>query len=343
MSIQNIIPSRLGFDSATLTNIFRRIPEHEAYATVESAWYDGIRYFENTPNRCNGLAEIRLGNILSQYPRSEYIVSTSIGQMNVEPIKCEQVKNQTTAISGCPTSLLGSNLFHDYSEKATIRSIENSLQNLKMDYIDIVWVHFDSPTIFFENWEDRFKQAVNGAFSVLNRQRDQGIIKAWGLSTNSTKPIEFILNLEGINPDGFLLTERYSLLDHDSAIKKLMPRLTEKGLSVVVKNPYCSGTIIGNTDDECIPMNAKLLQKFLEIKKVTDRFDISMKSACLQFALANPVVAALLPGASTPSRIAEDTDALFEVIPDEFWHHLREQNLVNPLAELPIDHRLKIA
>ena len=61
-----------------------------------------------------------------------------------------------------------------------------------------------------------------------------------------------------------------------------------------------------------------------------------MKAAGLQFALANPAVAAVIPGASQQSRIAEDRAALEETIPADFWRELRAAGLVNPAAPLPI-------
>ena len=60
-----------------------------------------------------------------------------------------------------------------------------------------------------------------------------------------------------------------------------------------------------------------------------------MKAAGLQFSLANPAVAAVIPGASQPSRIAEDCATLTEVIPGAFWQDLRHAGLVDPAAPLP--------
>lgn len=57
----------------------------------------------------------------------------------------------------------------------------------------------------------------------------------------------------------------------------------------------------------------------------------------MQFALANPAVAAVIPGASRPERIAEDLAAASAVIAADFWHELREQRLVAAAAPLPID------
>ena len=60
-----------------------------------------------------------------------------------------------------------------------------------------------------------------------------------------------------------------------------------------------------------------------------------MKAAGLRFALANPAVVAVIPGASRPSRITEDRAALEQFIPGDFWLELREAGLVNPEAPLP--------
>ena len=46
-------------------------------------------------------------------------------------------------------------------------------------------------------------------------------------------------------------------------------------------------------------------------------------------------VAAVIPGASRPSRIAEDRAALKETVPADFWRELRQAGLVHPEAPLP--------
>ncbi len=62
------------------------------------------------------------------------------------------------------------------------------------------------------------------------------------------------------------------------------------------------------------------------------------QAAALQFLLAHPAAAAVIPGATRPSaRIAEDTAALAEHIPAAFWTDLRAAGLVSPAAPLP-DH-----
>jgi aryl-alcohol dehydrogenase-like predicted oxidoreductase len=73
------------------------------------------------------------------------------------------------------------------------------------------------------------------------------------------------------------------------------------------------------------------------IKTLATRYEIPLKAAGLQFSLAHPASAAVIPGASRPERIAEDHAALAAVIPANFWYELREHRLVSPNAPLPID------
>ena len=55
---------------------------------------------------------------------------------------------------------------------------------------------------------------------------------------------------------------------------------------------------------------------------------VSVKAAALQFALAHPATAAVIPGATRPSRIAEDVAALAESVPVAFWAALRDEKLI---------------
>ena len=59
-------------------------------------------------------------------------------------------------------------------------------------------------------------------------------------------------------------------------------------------------------------------------------------SCGLHFSLAHQASAAVIPGASKPELIAEDRAAINTVVPDDFWKELRDQELVSPLAPLPI-------
>ncbi len=335
MTIKTILPSRLGFGAAPLGNMFRAIPEEEALATVEAAWNDGIRFFDNAPFYGAGLAEIRMGQALAGKPRDDYFIATKVGRLildEVEDVSARDLGEKGDVFKhGLPNRVV-----NDYSADATLRSIEDSLKRLQTDRIDIVWVHDVAQDFYGDEWLGVFESARKGAFRALDRLRDEGVIKGWGLGVNRVEPIELLLGLEGHRPDGFLLAGRYTLLDHDKALQRVMPMVAERGLGIVVGGPYSSGALVGGPNFEYAPATPAILDKVARIKALADRHGISMKAAGLQFALANPAVAAVIPGASRPDRIAEDSAALAEIIPADFWRELRAAGLVNPAAPLPV-------
>lgn len=61
--------------------MFRDIPEKEWMETVQSVWDHGIRYFDTAPLYGAGLSEIRLGEVLSNYNRDDYVLSTKVGRL----------------------------------------------------------------------------------------------------------------------------------------------------------------------------------------------------------------------------------------------------------------------
>ena len=70
---------------------------------------------------------------------------------------------------------------------------------------------------------------------------------------------------------------------------------------------------------------------------LADRHKVPIKAAALQFSLAHPASAAVIPGASRPERIKEDHTVLKAKIPDDFWRDLRKQQFVEVNAPPPID------
>ncbi|WP_420996535.1 aldo/keto reductase [Cupriavidus sp. 30B13] len=339
MSIKDKLPagSLLGFGTAPLGNMFRDIPEAEATATVDAAWDHGIRYFDTAPFYGAGLSEIRLGRALAGRNRDDYVLSTKVGRLILDEVEDASARDLGEKgglfATGRPNKMV-----NDYSADATLRSIEDSLRRLGTDRLDIVWVHDIAQDFYGDEWLARFESARTGAFRVLTRLREEGVIKAWGLGVNRVEPIELTLDLAEAQPDGFLLAGRYTLLDHARALQRLMPAAAARRAEIVVGGPYSSGILAGGAHYEYQTAPAEIVARVERINAVARRHGVGIKAAALQFSLANPAVAAVIPGASRPERIAEDVAALTETIPAEFWREMREQKLVAADAPLPSDH-----
>jgi D-threo-aldose 1-dehydrogenase len=231
---------------------------------------------------------------------------------------------------------LPNKIVNDYSADATLRSIEDSLKRLQTDRLDIVWVHDIAQDFYGDQWLEYFNQARTGAFKVLTRLREEGVIKGWGLGVNKVEPCELTLDLSEAQPDGFLLAGRYTLLDHDRALQRLMDAALAQQVEIVVGGPYSSGILAGGAHFEYQKAGPAIIDKVEQIKRIAGAHGVDVKAAALQFSLANPAVAAVIPGSSRPQRIAEDVAALSAVIPAAFWQALREAKLVSERAPLPL-------
>ena len=334
MGIKDKLQGKLGFGTAPLGNMFRNIPEDEALATVEAAWSHGMRYFDTAPFYGAGLAELRLGEVLGKQDRDDYVLSTKVGRVILDELEDPAARDMGEKGGlfefGRPNKIV-----NDYSADATLRSIDDSLKRLKTDRIDIVWVHDVAQDFYGDSWLAQFEIARTGAFRALTRLREEGVIKAWGLGVNRVEPCELTLDLEEAQPDGFLLAGRYTLLDHERALQRLMPAAARAGADIVVGGPYSSGILVGGSHFEYQKAPPEIVAKVERIKAIAERHQVSMKAAAIQFALANPAVAAVIPGASRPDRIAEDVQALDAVIPAAFWEEIRADKLVADAAPLP--------
>jgi D-threo-aldose 1-dehydrogenase len=336
MSIKDLLQGKLGFGTAPLGNMFRDIPEEEALATVDAAWDQGVRYFDAAPLYGAGLAEIRLGSALAKRKRDDYVLSTKVGRVILDELEDPSQRDMGEK-GGLFEFGRRNKIVNDYSADATLRSIEDSLKRLKTDRLDIVYVHDAAQDFYGDGWLAQFEIARTGAFRVLARLQEEGVIKGWGLGVNRVEPIELAMELDEARPTVSLLAGRYTLLDHERALQRLMPQAAKQRVDIVVGGPYSSGILAGGTHFEYQKAPPDILAKVERLKAVAQRHGVGIKSAALQFSLANPAVAAVIPGASRPERIAEDQAALAEVIPAAFWHELREQKLVAWDAPLPVD------
>lgn len=326
----------LGFGAAPLGNMFRDIPDAEAEATVDAAWQQGTRYFDTAPFYGAGLSELRLGKALAKRKRNEYRLSTKVGRIildEIDPAARNFGEKGDLFKFGRPNKIV-----YDYTAQGTLKSIEDSLKRLGVDHLDFVWIHDVARDFHGDEWIARFETARNGAFRALEKLREQGVIKAWGLGTNRVEPCELAVDMTEFRPTALLVAGRYSLLDHQQALQRLMPACQKRNIDVVVGGPYSSGVLVGGKHFEYAPASPQILATVERLKAICQKYQVSIKSVALHFSLAHPASAAIIPGASRPERIAEDHAALQEIIPDELWHELRREQLVSADAPLPIDH-----
>lgn len=137
----------IGFGAAAIGNLYTAVPPHIAAQAVETAWDNGIRYFDTAPHYGLGVSEQRLGAALAQYPRDEYVLSSKVGRLLQKSRKPHQ--DHGFAVS---TEL---ERVWDFSREGVLRSIEESLTRLGTDRLDIVYLHDPD-----DHWEQAATEAA---------------------------------------------------------------------------------------------------------------------------------------------------------------------------------------
>ena len=320
------IKNKLGLGTAPLGNMFRKVPEEEAMQTIQSAWSEGIRYFDTAPFYGAGLAEMRLGEVLSSYKRDDFLLSSKVGRL---------VLDEEEAKEGLFEHGRKNKIQTDYTEAGTLQSIEDSLKRLKTDRLDMVFVHDISPDFLGDEWITKFDEARKGAFKVLDRLRDEGVIKAWGIGVNTTMPIEVALELEEAHPDLSLSATQYTLLQHERALERMMRLAQEKGGGLVIGSAFNSGALLGGGHFDYQEITPEIKKRVSRFEDVARNHSVQLKDAALQFSTAHPAVKAVVTGSTRPDRIKEDLRAMEATIPAAFWEELVEEGLVSAKAILP--------
>ncbi|MBS44452.1 MAG: D-threo-aldose 1-dehydrogenase [Nocardioides sp.] len=326
-----MLDSPLGFGAAPLGNMFRAVTDAEAHATVAAAWEGGVRFYDTAPVYGAGLSELRLGEALAGKPRDDYVLATKVGR-----VVTEELRDPAAATPGIFADGLPNVVVDDYGADATLRSIEDSLRRLRTDRLDVVFVHDVALNVYGDAWLDRLAECRSGAFPVLDRLRDEGVITAWGMAVNRTEAVEVTLDLGEVHPNAFLLAGRYSLLDHERTLQRLLPQAAEQDVAMVVGGPYSSGALVGGTHLDYGPITPEARGVIDTIGEVAAAYDVSVKALALQFCAAPDVVAAVIPGATRPERVAEDAAALAETVPAAAWDDLRAAGILAPGAPTPL-------
>ena len=323
--------TQFGFGTAPLAGFRTTIPERDAVETVEAAYDSGVRLFDSSPYYGYGRAELRMGAALRDRPRDDLVVSTKIGRWMTPVPRGQTIEGMRRGgINHYPT--------FDYSYDGVHRSLEQSLLRLGMDRVDIVLVH---DVDFWTTGdklvlEDRFADVMNGAYRALSDLRSQGVIGAIGVGLNEAEISARFVRAGDF--DCVLLAGRYTLLEQKS-LDDFMPLCEKRGVSVILGGPLNSGVLAtGARQGAKYDYNdapAWVLNRVARIEAVCARHDTPIAAAALQFPLAHPAMAAIIPGAVSRAEIQGNFALLRRPIPTALWDELRSLGLIDARAPVP--------
>jgi len=314
--------SKLGLGGATFGNvladgIFGGVNQEKTIKIINFSYESGIKKFDTAPLYGFGRSELWYGRALKGIKREDINLTSKCGRL---------IRNSRNKKSSKISELeidkgYGEPIF-DYSKDGIRRSVEESLLRLKTDYLDTLLLHDPDQG----NLE---KEAIRFAFPEMLKMKEEGVIKNIGCGMNECEmPIRF---MENIDLDKILLAGRYTLLENTKSVK-FMKMCAQKDVQVIIGGPYNSGILARNLnspvsyDYEIAPIH--LINRAKSIEKTTNKFNISLKSAALNFVLKNSQVFSVVPGMSSVNEVKENIDIANEVIPPELWTNLSEKKFI---------------
>jgi D-threo-aldose 1-dehydrogenase len=329
--------TELGFGCGTLGDPDEVTSDEQAQAALQTGWDAGIRYFDTAPWYGNTKSEHRAGQFLRNQPRDAFVLSTKVGRVYSRPSAPAQFSQSEFASrwrGGLPFVLR-----FDYSASGIRRAYEDSLQRLGLNRVDFLVIHDLDPR--HQKGEEGVHRGIEqldsgGGFAELASLRARGEISAIGAGVNHIGMIPRLL--ERFDIDYFLVAMPYTLLDQE-VLNGELQLCVERGVRVVIGAVFASGILAtGATNNaqyryQSVPPDVRA--KVEHMQRLCAQHAITLSAAALQFPLAHPAVATVIPGANSPAQVRSNVAAFRTDIPPAFWSALREQGLIDADAPLP--------
>ena len=319
---QGVEVTRLGFGGAPLSGmvfgegLYGGTASDEAVRIIRRAFEFEINYFGTAPPSGAGRGEIRFGAALAGVNRGDYVLSTKVGRV-LELVECGMTAEES------PDNFAEHCSVDSWERDDVLRSIEESLVRLRTDHVEIVLVHDPDTQPYGET------QAFDGAFPTLIELREQGVIKALGCGMSRCEmPARFIRQFD---IDAVLLASRFTLPDQ-VAYADFLPPCLEQGVKIIAGAPFNSGILARDLngpvafDYEIAPPH--LVDQARRLDAICRRHEVDLKAAALQFVLAHPTVATVIPGAQSVSELEENFALVRQEIPGDVWLEMKSQGLI---------------
>ena len=203
--------------------------------------------------------------------------------------KAEEVVGDLTAETGLADRFFYATKVWTSGEQEGIRQMEASLRKMRRPKMDLMQIHN------LLDWQTHLK--------TLRRWKEEGKIRYIGIThykSSAHEQLEQIVHSEIID----FVQLNYSLRVRD-AENSLLRSAQDRGVSVIVNEPFEKGSLFSAVRDKTLPEWAA-------------EYDIqSWAQFFLKFILSNPAVTCVIPGTSNPAHVADNMGAGYGKLPDE--------------------------
>lgn len=329
-----LVPAKLGFGGAAIGNLYRPVGDDAARAAIDAAWDSGIRRFDTAPHYGFGVSERRLGDALADLdPGQQALVSTKVGRV----LRAAPDRDLGTERQGFISPEPVESTF-DYSRDGILASFDASRERLRRERIDLLLAHDLGAMTHGADAPAQMAAFLDGGYPAMRSLRDAGVVGAIGIGVNEIAVCEDLL--DRIELDVILLAGRYTLLEQ-AALDTLLPRCAAQGVQVIVGGPYNSGILASGTGPDARynyeAPTADISRRVDAIAAICARHAVPMAAAALQFPMAHPVVAAVIPGMADADEVAQAVTLATLPLPAALWTDLIDAGLIRADAPVPLE------
>ena len=317
----------LGLGCSQLGGLYRPISWSDAQALVDAAWSEGLRYFDTAPYYGYTLSERRVGQALAARGRDDFVLSTKVGRL-MRPDAGVQRGDDNWAEPSPFRPVF------DYSYGGIMRSHEDSLQRLGTARVDMLYVHDIGAVTHGDRHAHYWAQLTEGGgFRALAELRESGAVRAIGLGVNEWEVVVDAMN--EVPLDVVMLAGRYTLLEQ-TALEPMLDACLRANTAVVVAGVFNSGVLAGNGKFNYGDAPAEVVEKVQRLTALSERFEVPLPAAALQFPLAHPAVVSCVVGVRSVAQLQQNIAWLERPIPAQYWQALSGEALIAGDAPLPV-------
>lgn len=275
---QGLTVSAIGYGSMGISMAYGPGDEQEGIATIQRAHELGVTHFDTAELYGWGENEKIVGRAVAGF-RDEVVIATKFGF----------------------TREYGTDSRPDHIREV----VDNSLRNLGMDHIDVLYQHRVDPNVPIED--------VVGTMGELV---EAGKVSYLGLSEAGPNTIR---RANAVHPISVLQTE-YSLFERD--VEQVVPTLEELGIGLVAYSPLGRGFITGTAkpageydatdmrrnDPRWQPGNyERNLDAVTKLADLAAAKGVTVSQLALAWLLTRGEYVVPIPGTRTPARVEENT------------------------------------